>query len=196
MAVSAALGLFPGWIKEHVGYFPSVFVIFSIAYSDKLLPALSRLRNNLFSEWKILAVSALIVFCFIKFLPRNIDAVKYFDGTQQSMIIKAGKAFAEHYGGGMIMIDLPSFIYGTDLPVDKFISSNNIPDDPSRWGEYLEANNVRYLVWTSADYASISYFSEDLIKNNESGVKFEHIYSIDPNPMRKCHIYKVVDYGA
>jgi len=88
-----------------------------------------------------------------------------------------------------------TFIYGTGLPVDKFISSNDIPDDPSHWGEYLEENNVRYLVWTSADYARISRFDEELIKNNESGVKFAHIYSTDPNPFRKCHVYKVVDYG-
>ncbi|MCH8208545.1 MAG: hypothetical protein IIA62_05775, partial [Nitrospinae bacterium] len=186
MALVAVLGLFPAWIRYHVGYLPMVFVIFSIVYAEKILPALRKPRGLIFSKKQISAGLVVLHLIFVSILltPKH-----------NRSLIEAGKVLAGSYEGGMILSDLPAFIYGTGLPVESFISSNDIPDDPSLWGDYLKSRNVKYLVWTSADYAKISYFEEGLLKNNKTGVKFAHIYSTDPNPVRKCHVYKVVDYG-
>lgn len=189
MVVSAALGVFPAWVRYHIAYIPTVFIIFGIAFAEKIFPLLQKMseKASLFSKREFYASLLLVQLLFLPAFS--------LEGKHQDLIIDAGEIFARQYEGGTIINDLPSFIYGSGLPIEKFIRSSDIPDETSLWGGYLKSENVTYLVWTNADYAKISDFDENLIKNNETGVEFILIYSTNESTSRICNVYKIVDYG-
>ncbi len=189
MVASAALGIFPAWVRYHIAYIPTVFIIFGIAFTEKIFPLLQKMSKKapIFSKREFYASLLLVQLLFLPAFT--------LEGKHQDEIIEAGEIFAKQYEGGTIINDLPSFIYGSGLPIEKFIRSSDIPDETSLWGEYLKSENVTYLVWTDADYAKISNFDENLIKNNETGVEFILIYATDPSNPRTCDVYKIVDYG-
>ncbi|MGV7221448.1 MAG: hypothetical protein ACQ9MH_07990 [Nitrospinales bacterium] len=191
MVVISALGWSPAWTRYHVNYLPFVYMVFGVAYIDKIIPLFKNFKKiNIGPISMLVTVVILNIMLFF-----SLPMAKPIQEHHNYSLIEAGKVLSQHYQEGMIINDLPAVIFGTGLPINKFIHSGDFPDDPSKWGDFLKTNKVKFIVWTSADYGRISRINEDLLKNNLTGVKFKLIYSVDPNTHRKCHIYEILSYG-
>ena len=114
---------------------------------------------------------------------------------------RAGVALGQAYDGGRVLSDSPIAIYTSDIAVEVFMTYENArwflaSGDNTLLVEWLQSNNVRYLVWERTNYTlahQVFPFLSDGDNHMLEGASFTVIYEDSLRTGHWEHYYNVTD---
>jgi hypothetical protein len=102
--------------------------------------------------------------------------------SSKSLEVKAGEALKNIYDGGFVISDSPTIIYFSDIPPEKFYSTNNLFWYKNSWNKtelqnWLLNHNVKYIVWENVSYSASWWLFPELKENRI--LKFNNITLVE-----------------